>query len=231
MPEPLTAAFVAARLSALKQATLAAHRAIELRSPLARLIQPEVTLQDYGLALQRLHLHFSRHEEAVMRALQDHVPPPQLAQRRTLAALKADLTDLGLTAPEATCATPPPSPASAAGWLYVHEGTSLGGMVLLRHLRQALGAGLGTATRHYARHGRGTAARWQETRRMIAGLLPDDAALAQALAGAMAAFAAMDAVMTDPKEEPRPAATPSPGPKSAGRCPFAGGQTGMAARS
>lgn len=199
MREPV---HVTARLGALKAATAEAHQRAEATGWLARLTRPDVTLADYGIALQRLHLHFATHEPAILQSLQAHIPAAELARRETVAALRADLADLGLAVLPVLPSLAPLCPARAAGWLYVHEGASLGGLLVLRHLRDHLGAALGTATRHYFRYGKATAARWQDTRRLIADQLPDEAALRRAVAGAEAAFAALAATMSEPTDAP-----------------------------
>jgi len=184
-------------LAALKAATREAHDRVEAVAGFARLAAPGVTIEDYGAALQRLHRHFARHEPPLLRRLSGHLPEAALAQRRSLEALSADLTDLGLAALPVLPGPEIDSVAAAAGWLYVHEGTSLGGLVVLHGLRRHLGARLGSATRYYQRHGKETAQVWKETRRLIAGLLPDAEALAGAICGASAAFAAMQREIED----------------------------------
>ena len=207
-------AHVDACLDALKAATAAAHARIEAVSTLSALAAPAPTLQDYGRVLQRFYIHFARNEPGLFACLAPHVPAAALARRENVAALRADLLDLGLKIPPVSAQPGPQSPAEAAGWLYVHEGTSLGGLVILRGLRPHLGPALGTATRYYQRHGKATAATWRETRRLIASLLPDAAARDLALAGATQAFAEMHRIMAIALEGGAQA--------SRGGCPFAG---------
>ncbi|MBZ4023962.1 hypothetical protein CKO11_16040 [Rhodobacter sp. TJ_12] len=194
VPEP---AHVATCLEALKTATAGAHARIEAVARMADLTAPGVTLAHYGAVLQRMHAHFARHEPALFAALAPHLPPGTLERRANLAALEADLHSLGLAPlPAAGPAAAFLCPATAAGWLYVHEGTGLGGLVVLKGLREHLGDELRGATRYYQRHGKATAALWRETRALIAGLLPDPAARTRAIAGAEAAFTAMQAELT-----------------------------------
>ncbi|PTV94531.1 heme oxygenase [Rhodobacter aestuarii] len=188
VPEP---AHVDHCMTVLKEATSAAHARIEAVSVMRDLTAPEVTHAQYTAVLGRLHAHFARYEPVIHAALAPHLPPQSLAERAALPALEADLADLGLDTATQTPAPPAPCPAHAAGWLYVHEGTGLGGLVILRGLRNSLGDELGTATRYFQRHGKATAMRWRETRALIAGLLPDEDRLALAVSGAEAAFAAM----------------------------------------
>ena len=186
---------IAACLGALKAATAAAHARIEASEPLARLTAATPTLSDYRTVLERFYLHFARHEPGILRALANHLPAQALAQRTHLAALRADLADLGGALPAVTDAPAPGGVAEAAGWLYVHEGASLGGLVVLRGLRASLGAALGPARRFYQGHGRQTAARWRETQALIAGLIADPVALGLALAGASRAFETLHQTM------------------------------------
>lgn len=99
-------------------------------------------------------------------------------RRRKLAALEADLADLGLdlTAIAALPLAPLPpagTTAEALGTLYVLEGSTLGGRVIERHLRTLPGFPV-AATRFLTCYGAQTGARWQTWRRTASAWVGDD---------------------------------------------------------
>ncbi|ARE39247.1 bacteriophytochrome heme oxygenase BphO [Rhodovulum sp. P5] len=195
LPEPEKAAHADACLAALKAATANAHADIEDVPRLAALISPDLTLRAYGEVLQRFHAHFAACEPDLLGCLSGVVPAEALEIRTKLPLLQADLADLDLPVPRLAAQKGPDCAASAAGWLYVHEGTSLGGRVVLRSLQTTLGPSLGSARRYYEGYGKATAARWKESRRLIAGLITDETALERAIWGACRAFAQIEDVM------------------------------------
>lgn len=115
---------------------------------------------------------------------------PDLGERRRLAKIALDLQDLGSEVPASS------TPAVAAdialpnalGWLYVAEGSNLGGTVLFKLARERLQLQADFGARHLAAHADGAARHW---RSFTAAL--DAAALAAAqealvVEGARAAF-------------------------------------------
>lgn len=116
---------------------------------------------------------------------------PDLAARRRLPAIVADLDDLGIAAPALD--TPPVftpdtvAVPAALGWLYVAEGSNLGAAILRR-----MASGLGLSDDHGARHlapaVEGPAAQWRAFTEALdaIGLTPEDDA--RAAREAQAAF-------------------------------------------
>jgi len=88
---------------------------------------------------------------------------PGLAGRRRLQQVAADLHDLGQDLPGediAPLASDLPLPV-ALGWLYVAEGSNLGGTVLYK-MAARLGLDQGFGARHLAAHPDGAARHWRE---------------------------------------------------------------------
>jgi len=89
---------------------------------------------------------------------------PALAQRRRLLLVANDLGDLGGPLPAAVAgrldmhATLP----AALGWLYVAEGSNLGGAVLFKMARDRLGLAADFGARHLAAHPDGAARHWRQ---------------------------------------------------------------------
>ncbi len=114
---------------------------------------------------------------------------PDLDARPRLAQIADDLGDLGETLPAATAAVLP-APTSlpvALGWLYVAEGSNLGGAVLYK-LAARLGLDAGCGARHLAAHPDGAARHWRRFTAALDAVVLTPAQEAQAVEGANAAF-------------------------------------------
>ncbi len=88
---------------------------------------------------------------------------PDLGERRRLKQVSRDLQDLEQTLPGADIAALPadlPLPA-ALGWLYVAEGSNLGGTILYK-MAAKLGLDRDFGARHLAAHPDGAARHWRE---------------------------------------------------------------------
>jgi heme oxygenase len=88
---------------------------------------------------------------------------PDLAERRRLPKIASDLQDLGSDVPvhstplvDANISLP-----NALGWLYVAEGSNLGGTVLFKLARDRLQLHADFGARHLAAHADGAARHWR----------------------------------------------------------------------
>lgn len=118
---------------------------------------------------------------------------PDLDGRRRLAQIAADLSDLGRAEPGGN-----PAPAftvgedvdlpTALGWLYVAEGSKMGG-ALLRKEAAKLGLSDSHGARHLAPAPEGPAAHWRSFTAALDAVPLDEDGVAKAVAGANAAFA------------------------------------------
>ncbi|HEY0200971.1 MAG TPA: biliverdin-producing heme oxygenase [Burkholderiaceae bacterium] len=102
---------------------------------------------------------------------------PHLGERHRLLKIANDLSDLGQGVPRT-----PLSPlgqdtavATALGWLYVAEGSNLGGTILYKLAVQKLGLNNALGARHLAAHPDGAARHWREFTKVLDSieLLPD----------------------------------------------------------
>ncbi len=104
-------------------------------------------------------------------------------ERRKAGWLEADLKDLGHTAdslgslPSVAGLPLPQDPVEALGVLYVLEGSSLGGQLIVRNLAPKLNIGPRWAGRFYNGYGKNTGAMWQAFVAVLnaAGAEPDTA--------------------------------------------------------
>jgi heme oxygenase len=182
---------------ALRAATGAVHDRLHGVPAFARLAGGAITRGEYRALLARLHGFHAALEGAL--AAPPGLAPAlagwgiDLAARRRSALLAADRLALGDAAPPDPAPIPPPGSAAAAmGWLYVSEGSTLGGL----HLARALDGLLGQAAEgrrfllgHGARHG----AMWRDCCAAIEACGADPARRRAMVAGAVAGFEAFEA--------------------------------------
>lgn len=156
------------------------------------LMGPGLTTARYRTVLGRFHGFWAGWEPRVAAELADDA---FLAPRRRLHLLQHDLLVLG-AAPEAlpVCPAPPiQGTAEAMGSLYVMEGSTLGGRVILKRLG-ALGLPAGSCT-YFAGHGSATGTMWNAFLRRLEAETDTPAILR----GAKATFAALgDWLLGDP---------------------------------
>lgn len=119
-----------------------------------------------------------------------------LESRRRSDCLSRDLRDFGLSAAAVSslprCAVPSPDgEASALGYLYVLEGSTLGGRVLLRSAGPRLGIDALRGGRFLAGHGDATGARWA---RFLAVLTSAESLVSneEVITGAIALFSTFE---------------------------------------
>lgn len=139
----------------LREGTRAEHDRLEDG---LRLTGPGLTLERYCLILSRFHGFWAGWEPHVAAALADDA---FLAPRRRLGLLRDDLRALGV-APDSLPVCPPPplhGRGEAMGSLYVMEGSTLGGRVILKGLERI---GVPPDARSYlAGNGEATGAMWR----------------------------------------------------------------------
>lgn len=163
-------------LTDLRQATASAHRALEARLPF---LQPDFSRPRYTGLLKAYHGFYLPLEQALCA-----LPLPaalEYQQRQKTSALAADLSALGVTHEQIRqlpqCAELPPTDdaASAFGVLYVLEGATLGGQVLLRAVRTSLQIGADSGASFLDVYGTATGPRWRTFLDLLAGITQPDA--------------------------------------------------------
>ncbi|WP_447595530.1 biliverdin-producing heme oxygenase [Stenotrophomonas rhizophila] len=114
---------------------------------------------------------------------------PDLEARRRLPLIARDLADLEqiLPAPVPMRLDPDLALPAALGWLYVAEGSNLGGTILYK-MAARLGLDAGFGARHLAAHPDGAARHWREFTAALDGVVLDDAQEQQVIDAADAAF-------------------------------------------
>lgn len=191
----------ATRSQRLKAATHAAHARLDHRIMAA---QPFASRANYARFVQAQYC-FHCDMESVYRNPVLASVVPELAQRRRLPQLVADLADLGVAVP---AMRPAPAPdgryyekqVNALGWLYVAEGSSLGAAILAK-LAAKLGLHEQFGARHLAGHPDGRARHWRQFTAALDSVPLDPAQEQAVIDAACAAFdrvyAHVDAYLAD----------------------------------
>jgi heme oxygenase len=152
----------------LRQATQDLHARLEQSCVFSRLMQADVTVDDYVRALGALHRSYSTFEPRMIQGLQRI--DRHYDYRGRLPLLQRDLTRLGV-APQATEVTPalapPCSRPATLALLYVVEGSSLGGQLVMRQLQARLGPAVTGAMAFYALDGGLEKQPWRQAQALL----------------------------------------------------------------
>jgi heme oxygenase (biliverdin-IX-beta and delta-forming) len=178
-------------LKRLRAATASLHRTIEQR---VDVISPGLTLARYRGILGRF-LGYYKPLEGVMARVE--MPQPlarEVAARRKVPALTEDLAALGMTAKEICglprCAALPTVAVvgHALGCMYVLEGATLGGQVIVPRVAASVGVGPGSGASFFAGYGAETGQRWAQTCELLETMGRDPATADAMVSGAVGTF-------------------------------------------
>lgn len=174
------------RSKLLRSRTSAAHATLDGRIMAA---SPFASRENYGRFLQVQHA-FYRDIDALYSDPALDALLPDLAGRRRLGKIEADLADLGILAEPADRAPAFGTDAEvpeALGWIYVAEGSNLGAAFLLK---EAIKLGLGEefGARHLAGAPEGRGLHWRTFQAALDGVVLDPAGEDAVVEGANTAF-------------------------------------------
>jgi heme oxygenase len=198
-PTGRTSAATALALAPLRAGTRAAHDRLEARLPPQSIV---ASRERYAAVLARMHGVYAGLEPRLELQLAAAWPALDLAARRKLPLLVADLRELGfgqrtINALPRCPATPEPASAEAAlGCLYVLEGATLGGKIILR-AAAALGVGEDSCGRFFGAYGPQVGRRWRDFSAVVAEADAAGADVATMVASARETFAALEAWLCD----------------------------------
>lgn len=171
-------------LSALRAATGAIHERMHQARPFAALAKGQLSITGYAGLLEKIAtFHLT-------------VRPGLDVDEARLALLARDLDALGSPMP---CALPEVSPASAAaklGWVYVVEGSALGGKVIFRQLDYLFGSS--PEGRRFFRGSGSTSRRWRALCQELEVRGDQRDGLAELTRGAQQAFALFEEIVVRP---------------------------------
>lgn len=176
----------------LRLATRDQHVALEAR------VDPERRLRtlDGYLGWLGILLGFHRPLESVLGEIDWSDSGLDFDQRRRAGLLSADLADLGMDAsalPDCPDLPEVGGPARAFGCLYVLEGSTLGGQVVVRQYGELFGGLGGRAMRYYTSYGSNIGRQWRAFQQALAGICTDPESEAACITAAQETFDALDA--------------------------------------
>ncbi len=183
-------------LQTLKAETRPHHERAER---VVRLLSPDLTLSGYRRHLEALYGLYAPLEAALAACLEDRVPELRLAERWKLPLLEVDLRALGHD--EASLARLPRHSGpfrlkgvpEALGALYVLEGATLGGQLILRHLtRHFEGVSAGGFT-FFRAYGECVGPMWKAFGEALLHACPEPALAPRVVRGAQDTFEAFEA--------------------------------------
>ena len=193
---------------ALREATQAVHERLHAHPRLTRLAEGRIERDQYVDLLLRF-LRFHRAVEACLSRGPDLAPAGiDLRARRRSPQLLDDLTALGVRVPDeaamAVCALPVPrSVPEALGYLYVTEGSRLGGRVLAKALDAVLTAASAQGRRFLSGEDRTHGQGWPEFCVVLEQAGVDRRARDAMIVAAEAAFAEFEACLDQDWQAPQ----------------------------
>ena len=193
---------------ALKRETAELHEQVEARMDLPARLR---SLDSYRDWLERL-LGVTEPAEDLLGA-QDWPEALSFAARRRAHLLRADLLALGRTSgvidrlPRTDRMPAAASRPEALGWLYVFEGQTLGGRVILRQAQLALGVDETRGASFLAGYGDRTGAMWRGFLQVLADEVRSPAEIDEATTGARACFAEFERWLVTGAEAPERSAS------------------------
>jgi len=183
----------------LRKATRPAHDAIENNPYLQRLLAKDITKAEYARILAKLAAFYGPLEQEWLRWAPLLPSELQLESRACKTALLltdlAELNEAGLAQSYRSPVKLSPfrSPEEAWGWIYVIEGSTLGGQLIAKALAASLGVTSSRGAAFYSCYGLSTGLKWQIFKTSL-----NEAVVSQALdlekmsTGAMTAFSSLD---------------------------------------
>lgn len=173
------------RSQRLKAATRESHGALDARIMAGDIFASRVQFARF----LRVQYRFHRDVDALYAHPSINALLPEMEARRRLPLVAQDLADLEQTLPEPAARSlgAAPSLAEALGWLYVAEGSNLGGTVLYK-MAARLGLDAGFGARHLAAHPDGAARHWRAFTAALDNVVLSDAQEQQVIDAADAAF-------------------------------------------
>jgi heme oxygenase len=151
---------------ALRHATDATHQRLHGHRLLARLADGTISRPDYALLLRQSLAFHAVLEDRLERGPALDLQGIDLVARSRSSLLQEDLAALGVAVPPVAPPAPrelavPGSAAAALGYLYVSEGSRMGGLAMARSLDGLLGPGSPAGRRFLLGYGPTHGAQWR----------------------------------------------------------------------
>lgn len=181
-------------LKQLRSATGPMHAALEANTISSSLMSADLDLKTYTRYLALMAEVISFTEKTIFPAVSDIIP--DLEQRRKLPHIHADLAVVGkdsfndpvLFHPDEQSFSLP----FALGYMYVIEGSTLGGRIILKHVQERLHLDENNGANFFAGYGAETGAKWKNFLSNLTIYAERSGNGDEIIKGAMHAFAAID---------------------------------------
>ena len=189
-PEATTEVF----LKNLRSATAPMHTALEANPVSASLMSPDLSLPAYRHYLTLMAEVVAFTEKVIFPAVSDIVPDTD--QRRKLSQIHSDLTALTESTLEDPALFYPVDKdftiSFAMGYMYVTEGSTLGGRMILKHVQEKLGLNEAMGASFFAGYGSETGVKWKSFLSNLTNYAEQSGSSDEIIRGAQHAFAAID---------------------------------------
>lgn len=178
-------------MAQLKARTAHQHQATEETVDIMR---DDFTMDDYRRLLKRFYAFYKAYEAKMSEALKENPIELDYTERLNTPRLLTDLKILGLTEQDIAEINPfedlprLDSKERIYGSLYVIEGSTLGGQVILRHLRDKFGLDENNGAAFYAGYGKETGKMWNEFREAVTKFADNGANREEIIAAANETF-------------------------------------------
>ena len=181
-------------LNTLRAKTAASHKRLEDIGLSTRIVRPDVTLDEYKQYLQLMHPVHADAEQYIYPLLKNLVT--DVDARKKAHYITNDLVQVGHTSPVApklpfTEKMPQMSEAFALGVMYVIEGSTLGGRVILKNIQPALQLSEDNGATYFAGYRADTGPAWQRFLQVLTSYPNSEADEQEIIAGADFAFSAI----------------------------------------
>ncbi len=181
-------------LQTLRERTAASHQALEQNALSVNLVSAGVTEKDYSLYIQRLYGFMSGFERWVFPMLDGLVA--DLSARKKSAVMEANLVALGVdpvllpVVDAEFFARLYQTTAQAMGGFYVMEGSTLGGIIINKHLQKTLGDAV--FSEYFNVYGTHTGGMWKEFLAVLTNYSEKEGVREEIIVAASKTFAALE---------------------------------------
>lgn len=181
-------------IKALRTRTMPAHKQLEAIPLSARIVSPDVTKEEYGKYLEHMYAVNRDVEQNVYPKLKNVVA--DVDNRNKAHQIEADLKAINYNQPlpaanPITAGKPEMSEAFALGVMYVIEGSTLGGRVILKNIGPALQLTEENGASYFGGYGANTGRYWESFMQVLTNYPDSQEAEQEVIAGADFAFSAI----------------------------------------
>ncbi len=191
-------------LQNLRASTADCHKQLELNNLSLALLSDTVNENIYCTYLARLYSFVKSFEQFVYPALSNHFL--NIYDRKKALFIEEDLKaldisiDIGTPLEEAFFRNTYPDVYIAAGALYVLEGSTLGGQIIIKHLQKAMPAGFVNAA-YFSGYQQKTGSMWKEFLQQLTALPQSTQQEQQIITGAITTFKIIDGLLSNNNEK------------------------------